>query len=289
MRPSVACLFQSAMRISESRVIANTLSEACGKAEQTGIIDVNDLLSNPEFVRSLRELWAHIPEKTRRSISRQRKKTSHGARRLVTQQLDMPKITPSQDLLANVPCWINNPSLFFQDEGSMLNLEASPITGIYQYLDGLDLRRKIDNIRARIVKIVFHRLKGRLGVRYMRSNCVDDVATIISKSSVTSLDPNDIKTKIIRWTDTGKRIDTLCRSIGGSSGHENWHLGNLFCLPEDCHDEFIRLLGLTGPDRDRKIQRIKDRGILEVQERPRLDNLAAKVFDVLWRKVAGWN
>ncbi len=39
------------MRISESRVIANTLSEACGKAEQTGIIDVNDLLSNPEVRR----------------------------------------------------------------------------------------------------------------------------------------------------------------------------------------------------------------------------------------------
>lgn len=149
----------------------------------------------------------------------------------------MPKITPPQDLLANVPCWINNPSLFFQDEGSMLDLEASPITGIYQYHDGLDLRRKIDNIRARIVKIVFHRLKERLGLRYMRSNCVDDVATIISKSSVASLDPDDIKTKIIRWTDTGKRIDTLCRSIGGSAGHENWHLGNLFCLPEDCHDE----------------------------------------------------
>ncbi|KAL4899406.1 hypothetical protein BDW74DRAFT_171569 [Aspergillus multicolor] len=271
------------MRISESKVIVNTLSEACGKAEQTGTIDVNDLLSKPEFVRSLRELWAHIPEKTRRSIGRSRKKVSHGSRRVETRQLDMPEISPPQELLADVPYWIDNPLSFFQEEGSVLDLKTSPIIDFYNYLGQLDLRGKVDNIRARFVKVIFHRLKERLGLRYMRSNSVDVMVTIISKSGMDSRDMDNIKSKITRWTDTGKRIDLLCRSIGGSAGHENSHLGNLFCLPEDCHDEL--LLGLKGLDRDQRIQRIKDRGILTVQDRPRLDDLAAKVFDVLWSKV----
>lgn len=149
----------------------------------------------------------------------------------------LPKISPRQDLLAKVPDWINAPSSFFGEDGSALDLKTSPITEIYQYLNGLNLRGTVDYIRARIIKVVFHRLKERLGRRYLRSNYVDYVATIISKSSVVDHEPNDIKAKIIGWTDTGQRIDSLCRSIGGSAGHENWHLGNLFCLPEDCHDE----------------------------------------------------
>jgi hypothetical protein len=32
------------MRLAESKVIVDTLSEACGKAEQTGIIDVKALV-----------------------------------------------------------------------------------------------------------------------------------------------------------------------------------------------------------------------------------------------------
>ncbi|KAL3429149.1 hypothetical protein BDV09DRAFT_190376 [Aspergillus tetrazonus] len=273
------------MRLSESRSIVNVLSEACDKAEQTGIVDVNTLLSKPEFVRFLRELWAHIPQKMRRSIARQRNKSSHVSRRVEVQQLDMPKINPPQELLADVSYWMDNPSLFFQEKGDALNLNASPIPECYQYLDRLDLRRKVDIIRARLLKIVFHRLKERLGIGYMRSNSVDDMVKIISNSGVTSRDMDDIKSKIVKWTDAGNRIDKFCRSIGSSTGHENSHLGNLFCLPEDCHDEFIRLLGLTGSGRDQKIQQIINRGILTVPDRPQLDKLAAKVFDVLWSKV----
>jgi hypothetical protein len=42
---------------------------------------------------------------------------------------------------------------------------------------------------------------------------------------------------------------------------------------------------LTGAVRDQQVQKIKDRGILEVQDRPKLDNLAAKIFDVLWKRI----
>ncbi|RAK96561.1 uncharacterized protein BO80DRAFT_223507 [Aspergillus ibericus CBS 121593] len=61
--------------------------------------------------------------------------------------------------------------------------------------------------------------------------------------------------------------------------------GNLFCLPEDCHDEFIRRLGYKGSYRDQQIQNIKDRGILDVQGRAVLDRLAADVFNFLGKRV----
>lgn len=119
----------------------------------------------------------------------------------------------------------------------MLDLEISPIPHIYEYLERLDLRQNINTIRARFVKVAFYRLKERLGVRYMRSDSVDEMVTIISKSGVASNVPAGIKTKVSHWTDIGRRIDSLCRSIGGCATHEDSHLGNLFCLPEDCNDE----------------------------------------------------
>jgi hypothetical protein len=149
----------------------------------------------------------------------------------------MRKIVLPQDVLADVPNWTENPSLFFCDEGSKLDLEFDPIPGMYKYLDGLTVRRTIDKIRERFVKIVYHRLKERLSLGYIRSDCVDDVLAITSKSGLISHESDDIKSKITRWSKLGKKLDTFCLSIGGSASHDNWHLGNLFCLPEDCHDE----------------------------------------------------
>jgi hypothetical protein len=47
----------------------------------------------------------------------------------------------------------------------------------------------------------------------------------------------------------------------------------------------IRLLGYAGPEREQQIQRIKDRGILNVQDRATLDIVAAGVFGFLWTKI----
>lgn len=139
--------------------------------------------------------------------------------------------------MADIPQWSQNPRSFFQEGGDVLNLEVSPVAQLYQYLEQLNNRRTIDTIRARFIKIVFHRLKERLCLRYLRSKDVDNVAWILSESGFRSCDFDSIKRKIIRWTDLGGRLDALCRSIGSSAAHEDSHLGNLFCLPEDCHDE----------------------------------------------------
>jgi hypothetical protein len=46
-----------------------------------------------------------------------------------------------------------------------------------------------------------------------------------------------IKQRVSRWTDEGKRIDTLCRDINRADSLDDSHLGILFCLPQDIPDE----------------------------------------------------
>lgn len=191
-------------------------------------------------MRSLREVWTYVPEETRRSIGRPPKK--EGQRRSQKESRKstkpaMPKITISQDLMASASYWNKNPSSFFRDKSINLDLENSPITGAYLCLEQINRRKKIDIIRARLLKTVFYRLKTRSSIRYMRSNNVDYVASIIFNSGLVPCDSDRVKRNIVRWTDQGGRIDALCRSIGGSSTDEDSYLGNLFCLPEDCHDE----------------------------------------------------
>lgn len=198
--------------------------------------------------------------------------------------------------------WNENPSSFFRDEGINLDLEKSPIATAYLCLENIDRRKKVDTIRARLIKTAFYRLKIRSSLRYMRSNNVDDIASIVYNSGLVRCNLDTMKRNIVRWTDQGGRINALCQSIGGSSTDEDSYLGNLFCLPEDCHDELSvtwiktrkpRLLtiakhksfGYKGSYRDQQIQNIKDRGILNVQGRAVMDKLAAKVFNVLWESI----
>ena len=158
----------------------------------------------------------------------------------------MSKITTSSIVIA--PHWTQNPLSFFQGEAIDLQLQLSPIAEAYRFLEKLDSQKNLNVIRSRFLKIVFHRLKEKLCIHYMRSNDSDDVARIISASGLTSSDLADIKSKISRWTDLGGRIDALCRSIGSNTTHDNSHLGSLFCLPEDCHDELCVRLPNSGAD-----------------------------------------
>ncbi|KAJ6038808.1 hypothetical protein N7499_003671 [Penicillium canescens] len=267
------------MGLSESKVVADTFSRACLNAENSGRINIANLLSDKKFMKSLREVWAHIPDSTRRSIGRRRqtegRKQSHG-------KLSAQKIAVSETLMANVPKWLEKASSFFLDEKINLDLEDSPIAGAYLCLEKLERREGIDLIRARFLKVVFHRLKGELCLPYLRSDDVDEVTRIILNAELVSSDSFSVKSNFVRWADQGAKIDAFCRSIGGSSKNDNAHFGNLFCLPIDCHDEFIRLFG------DQDVERIKKRGILDVQGRASLDKLAADVFDVLWRKLTAW-
>lgn len=50
-------------------------------------------------------------------------------------------------------------------------------------------------------------------------------------------------------------------------------------------NQSIRSLALNGPVREAEVQRIKSRGILDVEDRDCLDRLAANIFNSLWIRV----
>lgn len=71
----------------------------------------------------------------------------------------------------------------------------------------------------------------------MRSNDRETIARIISSSGIVTSSLDAIKQDVSRFTDEGRRIDTLCRDLGSVDTCRDSHLGNLFCLPDDIHDE----------------------------------------------------
>ncbi|CAG8897634.1 unnamed protein product [Penicillium nalgiovense] len=132
---------------------------------------------------------------------------------------------------------------------------------------------------------MYHRLKDRLCINQMRSNNVEKVAHAILKSGLVSSDLETIKHQVTGWTNEGRRIDALCQDIGCAEAKGDTHLGNLFCFPGDIHDEFIRAIPLGGPERQEEIRRLKSRGILDVEGKNNLDDLANVLFGKLWEKV----
>lgn len=192
-----------------------------------------------QFVRSLRELWSELPERTRRNVGR--RPPQKRRQKKDRSKSNYSQTNASETLEACLPQWTQDPSSFFHESGSMLDFttqeKAKMVAQIYQYLERLSSRGFVDTIRARFLKILFSRLKERLGSQYLREDRIEDLALIISGSGLVGSDFEVIKSKITRWIDLGRRIDSLCLSIGTSGTDENSHLGNLFHLPELCTDE----------------------------------------------------
>lgn len=154
--------------------------------------------------------------------------------------------------MANVPRWMDDSFSFFQEDENSLDLTRSPLAESYQYLGRLNRRIKTNIIRARFIKILFPRLKERLCLRYLRSNDRETIARIISSSGTVTSCLDDIKKNVTRLTDEGGRIDRLCRNLGSVDTCKDSHLGNLFCLPDDIHDElYVTWLKSSAKNADR--------------------------------------
>ncbi|CAG8410941.1 unnamed protein product [Penicillium salamii] len=132
---------------------------------------------------------------------------------------------------------------------------------------------------------MYHRLKNRLCIDQMRSNNVEKASHIILESGLISSDLETITRQVTGWTNEGRRIDALCQDIGCAEAKNDTHLGNIFCFPGDVHDEFIRAIPLSGAKRGEEIRRLKTRGILDVEDRNDLDDLANALFGELWEKI----
>lgn len=203
-------------------------------------------------MESLRQTWAYIPEKIRRSIGRRPNNKSFRRLRRRLGGANTSRIAVSQSFMANVPRWMDDSFSFFQEDENSLDLTRSPLAESYQYLGRLNRRIKTNIIRARFIKILFPRLKERLCLRYLRSNDRETIARIISSSGTVTSCLDDIKKNVTRLTDEGGRIDRLCRNLGSVDTCKDSHLGNLFCLPDDIHDElYVTWLKSSAKNADR--------------------------------------
>lgn len=190
-----------------------------------------------QFINSIRRLWACIPLKTRRSIGRLPDK-GPGSSRKMRKAPNMSTITFPQAFTAKLDLWEDNPFLFFKDDSSIsLELGRNPLAGSYNYMSRLKQRTETDTMRLRFWKVVYHRLKERLCLNRLRIDNVEIVTRVISRSGMAEDELDLIRRRVSRWTDEGRRIDTLCRDISRAKSLDNAHLGILFCLPDDISDE----------------------------------------------------
>ncbi|KAJ5346859.1 uncharacterized protein N7506_000112 [Penicillium brevicompactum] len=274
------------MGVSESRVVIETLSAACAEAEENEKDNIEDLLTSKVVLSvrcdafGLKSQWvpgealaaprAIIP---RQDLENELRK--HTIRKLLS----------LKSLGENVLRWKERPLLFFTEDDSTLDLDELPLAQSYKYLTKVHERRESDTIRSRFLKVMYHRLKNRLCIDQMRPNNVEKAAHIILKSGLVSSDLETITRQVTGWTNEGRRIDALCQDIGCAEAKNDTHLGNIFCFPGDVHDEFIRAIPLSGPDREEEIRRLKIRGILDVEGKNNIDDLADAMFGKLWEKI----
>lgn len=132
--------------------------------------------------------------------------------------------------------WGNDPLSFFMESSVELDLAGPVLVQYYFYLEALERRKQTDLVRSRLMKVVYSRLKGRLSLNYVRANDEQIVAQIISKIGMISNVPNAIK-NISKWIKEGGKIDALCKDISASESLDDKHLGVLFYLPQDIHNE----------------------------------------------------
>lgn len=112
-----------------------------------------------------------------------------------------------------------------------------PIAIFYEELSEAEVRNSGDVIRLRFLKVLFHHLKDRFCVTYLRPNAVDWLTTRIREAGLDGGDTSKISVKIKDWAYLGGKYDALCREIGACEAVGGYnYLGNLFRLPEDITD-----------------------------------------------------
>jgi hypothetical protein len=137
------------------------------------------------------------------------------------------KYVVAPGIMKKVSGWKEMPLSFFKEKESHLSLVEDPLAEAYKYLRNLVERSALDKIRRRLLRILFNRLRERLGVKRLLPRHVENIAQIISRSGV--VEHCDRKT-ITKWVDEGSRIDALCRDIGSITGAGYAYLRNLFYL-----------------------------------------------------------
>lgn len=135
--------------------------------------------------------------------------------------------------------WANEPKSFLDPitHGKPVAEVTCLVATYYQELSVAEIRSAGDTIRLRFLKVIFHHLKDRFCVSYLRPDAVKWLATRVAAAGLDSGDTGKISDKIKNWAYLGGKYDALCRDIGNYKVAVDYkYLGNLIRLPEDVTD-----------------------------------------------------
>ncbi|OQE64529.1 hypothetical protein PENNAL_c0227G01863 [Penicillium nalgiovense] len=162
-----------------------------------------------------------------------------------------------------------------------------PIAGFYEDLSRAEIRNSGDAIRLRFLKVLFHQLKDRICVTYLRSDAVEWITERVIAAGLNDGDSGRITNNIKEWAYVGGRYEALSRDLGNSNAAQDYkYLGSLFRLPDDVTDRYlVKEVPVKGEDRTRFINSLTHRGVRNLEKSEDMDNLANEVFCFLWNKI----
>lgn len=112
-----------------------------------------------------------------------------------------------------------------------------PIAAFYEELSKAEIRNSGDTIRLRFLKVLFHHLKDRFCITYLRPNAVDWITQRVLAVGLDDGDSGIITNKIKDWAYVGGRYEALSRDLGNYNVAQDYkYLGSLFRLPDDVTD-----------------------------------------------------
>ncbi|KAF4772256.1 hypothetical protein HAV15_011266 [Penicillium sp. str.  len=170
-------------------------------------------------------------------------------------------------VLKNASVWKRNPLSFFNERGSKLDLESSPLDGMSDYMTTLGNRMGIDQVRQRLLKVMHFRL---------------------SKWHVWNESTQDgRKRKRGQWALEGKKFDNVCRTLGCATTSESqdryFHLGNLFYSLLGINDTFVfRKIPIDADPESPHLKELRQCRLVTRESQKVIDELADSIFNAIW-------
>lgn len=240
------------MGITESKILTGKLASACSSAEQNKQGHIQHVLLDKQvshssaekqsksnqcqFVECLATLWDSLPGPSKDKITGRKRRRS-GPKK-VKNQIDRQIGVPAL-LKPNLRLWAKESKSFLNPipYEEPVARKACPVAMFYQQLSTTEIRNTGDVIRSRFLKVLFHHLKDRFCITYLRPDAVTWLAKRVGLAGLDDGDTVKISGKIKDWTYLGGRYDALCRDIGKYNVAGNFkYLGNLMRLPDDVSD-----------------------------------------------------
>lgn len=128
-----------------------------------------------------------------------------------------------------VALWKEAPLSFFKENESELVLTEKACTEITKYMTELRDRKGLNEVRFRLLQVIYYRFKERLGVKQMRQGDVECLTQIFFESGLKGSNDSD---RVSDWIDQGNRINELCLAVGSTKRTGYGHLANLFFFDE---------------------------------------------------------